>query len=183
MSSSKLMENNIIFWVSVGHFMNHIGNYLTPNLLIYLQEDIILTYTEQGLLGTIPMLMLVFLSALVGYLGDRKPEWQKKMVWGGLLGIGIFAIIMAFANSFLELAIATVLLGVSLSTYHPIAFSLINSMPHKDKNMGLNAVAGNFGSALTPLIAMLIAVNFGGWRIAFLVFALIQIIAGITLAK
>jgi len=162
--------------------MNHIGNYLTPALLIYLQDDIVLTQTERGLLGTIPMLMLVVLSTLTGWLGDQKPMWRKLMIWFGLIGIGIFGIIMSFANTFLELALATVILGISLSTYHPIAFSLINSMPNKDKNMGINAVAGNFGSAITPLIAMVIAVYLGGWRFAFLVFSMTQILTGLTFA-
>ncbi|WP_455463006.1 MFS transporter [Candidatus Hodarchaeum mangrovi] len=183
MEIDSAIERNIIFWISIGHFMNHVGNYLTPNLLIYLQSDILLTYTEQGLLGTIPLFMMIFLSTVVGYLGDRKPTWRKSMIWLGLIGIAIFAFIMSIAQSFIELAIGTILLGIALSTYHPLAFSLINSMPNKDKNMGINAVAGNFGSALTPLVAMLIAVNFGGWRVAFLAFGLIQFFSGLTLAK
>jgi len=183
MATDSAVEQKIIFWISIGHFMNHAGNYLTPNLLIYLQTDIFLTYTEQGLLGTIPLFMMLCLSTIVGYLGDRKPTWRKTMVWFGLIGIAFFAFIMSTAQSFMALAIGTILLGIALSTYHPLAFSLINSMPNKDKNMGINAVAGNFGSALTPLVAMLIAVNFGGWRIAFLVFGLVQFISGLTLAK
>ncbi|MHA1973222.1 MAG: MFS transporter [Candidatus Hodarchaeales archaeon] len=182
MSFKNSLENRIILWVSIGHFMNHVGNYLTPALLIYLQDDIFLTQTERGLLGTIPMLMLVVLSTFTGWLGDKKPLWRKTMIYLGLIGIGIFGIIMSFANSFLELAIATIILGISLSTYHPIAFSQINSMPNKDKNMGINAVAGNFGSAITPLVAMVIAVFLGGWRLAFLIFSITQILTGITFA-
>jgi hypothetical protein len=34
------LENKVLFWTGLGHFFNHVGNYLTPALLIYLQTDI-----------------------------------------------------------------------------------------------------------------------------------------------
>ncbi|UCG04352.1 MAG: MFS transporter [Candidatus Heimdallarchaeota archaeon] len=175
------VENKIIFWASIGHFCNHIGNYLTPALLIYLQTDIPLTQTERGLLGSIPMILLVLLSSLVGWLGDRYPKWKKHMIWFGILGIGFFGILMSYANSFFDLAIATVVLGFALSTYHPLAFTFINTMDNKDRNMGINAVSGNFGSAITPFIAMIFAI-FWGWRMAFLGFSLFQILIGFSFA-
>ena len=174
-------EKRIIFWVSVGHFCNHIGNYLTPALLIYLQTDIPLTQTERGLLGSIPMILLVILSSLVGWLGDKYPKWKKHLIWFGIIGIGFFGIIMSFANTFFDLAIATVVLGFALSTYHPLAFTFINTMENKDRNMGINAVSGNFGSAITPFIAMIFAI-FWGWRMAFLGFSIFQILIGLSFA-
>ncbi|MFX0124583.1 MAG: MFS transporter [Candidatus Hodarchaeota archaeon] len=175
------IENKIVFWAGIGHFCNHIGNYLTPALLIYLQTDIPLTQTERGFLGSIPMILLVILSSLVGWLGDKHPKWKKHMIWFGILGIGFFGIFMSFANNFFDLAIATVMLGFALSTYHPLAFTFINTMDNKDRNMGINAVSGNFGSAITPFIAMILAV-FWGWRMAFLVFSIFQIIIGFSFA-
>ncbi|MFX0211343.1 MAG: MFS transporter [Candidatus Hodarchaeota archaeon] len=175
------IENKIIFWVSIGHFCNHIGNYLTPALLIYLQTDIPLTQTERGILGSIPMILLVLLSSLVGWLGDNHPIWKKHMIWIGIIGIGFFGILVSFTNTFFDLAIATVVLGVALSTYHPLAFTFINTMENKDRNMGINAVSGNFGSAITPLISMILAI-FWGWRIAFLAFSFFQILIGLSIA-
>ncbi len=175
------IDKEIIFWTSVGHFCNHIGNYLTPALLIYLQTDIPLTQTERGILGSIPMIMLVLLSSIVGWFGDKRQDMNKHLIWAGIIGIGIFGIVMAFANSFFDLALATIILGIALSTYHPLALTYINKMPNKDRNMGINAVSGNFGSAITPLIAMVITVIFG-WRAAFLAFSGFQILTGIVFA-
>ncbi len=177
----RLMEMKIILWTSIGHFSNHVGNYLTAALLIYLQTDISLTQTQRGILGSIPMIMLVFLSTIVGYIGDKRPTWRKHLIWGGMVGIGIFGFIMSYANSFVDLAVATIILGVALSTYHPLAFNFLNTMPNKDRNMGINAVSGNMGSALTPIIAMIFAVLFD-WRMAFILFSIYQIIAGILFA-
>jgi MFS family permease len=86
---------------------------------------------------------------------------------------------MSFATSFLHLALATILLGISLSTYHPIAFTFINNMANQDRNMGILSVFGNTGSAVTPLIAMFFTVLWG-WRNAFLLFAVFQIITGLA---
>ena len=127
------------------------------------------------------MLMLVFLSSLIGWISDQKPAWAKHLIWGGIIGIGLFGLIMASAQSFLDIALATIILGIALSPYHPLALTYINKMPNKDRNMGINAVTGNFGSAITPLIAMVIAVLVS-WQMAFLVFSIFQILAGITFA-
>lgn len=175
------IERKILFWTSTGHFCNHIGNYLTPALLIYLQTDIHLTQTERGMLGSIPMVLLVILSSFVGQFGDKHQEMNKHLIWLGIIGISIFGIFMSFANSFIDLAIATIILGIALSTYHPLALTYINKMPNKDRNMGINAVTGNFGSAITPLIAMVITIFFG-WRVAFLAFSGFQILVGIAFA-
>ncbi|NHJ01240.1 MAG: MFS transporter [Candidatus Heimdallarchaeota archaeon] len=175
--TSHSMERHILLWTSIGHFSNHVGNYLTPALLIYLQTDILLTQTERGILGSIPMIMLVFLSPAIGYIGDNRPVWRKHLIWIGMILIGFFGFLMSLANSFTDLAIATIILGVALSSYHPLAFNFLNTMPNKDRNMGVNAVSGNMGSAITPVIAMVFAVLFN-WRIAFILFSIYQLIAG-----
>ena len=174
------LENKIVIWTGLGHFSNHIGNYLTAALLIFLQTDIPLTQTERGLLGSIPMILLVLLSVGVGRISDKYPYSGKHLIWLGTIGLGIFSILMSFASSFLFLALATIILGISLSTYHPVAFTFLNNMTNQDRNMGINAVFGNTGSAVTPLIAMFFSVLWG-WRIAFLVFAAFQIITGIAI--
>ncbi|MFX0152597.1 MAG: MFS transporter [Candidatus Hodarchaeota archaeon] len=179
---SGKIEKEILFWTAAGHFCNHVGNYITPALLIYLQSDIALTQTERGLLGSIPMILLVFLSSLVGRFGDHYPTMRKHLIWLGIIGIGIFGFIISFANNFLDLVFATIILGIALSSYHPLAFVFLNTMPNKDRNMGINAVSGNFGSAITPFLAMIIAVLFG-WREAFLLFSAFQIIIGLFIAR
>lgn len=174
-------DTEILLWTSVAHFFNHIGNYLTPGIIIFLQEDIPLTHTEEGILFTIPMIMMVLFSILSGYLGDKQPLLKKMLIWIGILGIGLFAFLMSFSTTFTDIAIATIILGVALSIFHPLAFTYLNSMPDKDKNMGINAVFGNFGSAITPLIAMLLSVIFD-WRAALLCFAFVIILFGISFA-
>jgi len=177
------LEKKIVFWSSLGHFSNHVGNYLTPALLIYMQTDIALSQTQRGVLGSIPMIILIFLSTLIGYLGDKKPLWSKHIIWVGILGIGLFGFLMSIANSFTHLMLATVVLGFSLSTYHPLAFNFINRMnKNKDRNMGILSVSGNFGTAITPLAAMVFVVLTNDWRTAFVLFSIMQILIGISFA-
>lgn len=176
------LENKILLWTGLGHFCNHVGNYLTAALLIYLQTDIPLTHTEEGLLGSIPMLLLVILSFGVGRIGDKYPYSKKHLIWIGIIGLGFFSMLMSFATTFTDLALATIILGISLSTYHPVAFAFINNMKNQDRNMGINSVFGNSGSAVTPLLAMFFTV-LTSWRIAFLLFAGIQLATGILIMK
>ncbi|MHA1166340.1 MAG: MFS transporter [Candidatus Hodarchaeales archaeon] len=174
-------EKRIIFWTSIGHFANHIGNYITPALLIFLQADIVLSQTERGLLGSIPMIVMVIMSTIVGWIGDKKPATRKALIWVGILGIGIFCILISMATSFLDLVLVTIILGFSLSSYHPLALTYITSLPNKDRNMGINAVSGNAGSAITPFITMIIAVLVN-WRFAFLFFGVFQLLIGLSFA-
>ena len=176
------LEKKIVFWTSLGHFSNHVGNYLTPALLIYMQTDIALSQTQRGLLGSAPMISLVFLSILIGYLGDKKPLWSKHLIWGGIIGIGLFGFLMSIANSFTQLLLATVVLGFSLATYHPLAFNFINKLQNKDRNMGILSVSGNFGTAITPLAAMVFVVLTSDWRATFVLFSIMQILIGILFA-
>ncbi len=174
------LENRILLWTGLGHFCNHIGNYLTAALLIYLQTDIPLTHTQEGILGSIPMLLLVVLSTGVGRIGDKYPYSKKHLIWTGIIGLGIFSILMSFAMTFIDLILATIVLGISLSTYHPVAFAILNNMKNQDRNMGINSVFGNSGSAITPFIAMLFSI-LTNWRIAFLIFAVFQILIGLLI--
>ena len=159
------LVNKILLWTGLGHFCNHIGNYLTAALLICLQTDIPLTHTEKGLLGSIPMLLLVVLSFGVGRIGDKYPYSKKHLIWIGIIGLGFFSMLMSLATTFTDLVLATIILGISLSAYHPVAFAFINNMKNTDRNMGINSVFGNLGSAVTPLLAMLFTV-LTNWRIA-----------------
>ena len=56
----------------------------------------------------------------------------------------------------------------------------LNNMKDQDRNMGINSVFGNSGSAITPLLAMIFTV-LTTWRIAFILFAAIQFATGILL--
>lgn len=180
---TKKSNNNtgILLWTSLAHMFNHIGNYLLPGIIIYINADIPLNNTEKGILFTIPMFMMVLFSMLSGYLGDKNPLQKKMLIWIGILGIGIYAYLMSIVVTFIDMAITTILLGISLSTFHPLAFTYLNSMPDKDKNMGINAIFGNFGTASTPFIAMLLSIMFN-WRIAFICFAIVIMLFGIIFA-
>jgi MFS family permease len=126
------------------------------------------------------MLLLVILSTGVGRIGDKYPYSKKHLIWIGIIGLGIFSVLMSFAMTFTDLALATIVLGISLSTYHPVAFAFLNNMKNQDRNMGINSVFGNSGSAITPLLAMLFTV-LTNWRTAFLLFAGIQLVTGLLL--
>ena len=58
--------------------------------------------------------------------------------------------------------------------------TFLTGMKNQDKNMGINAVFGNAGSATTPILAMLFSILFN-WRIAFILFAGMQIVAAIAI--
>lgn len=173
-------EKRVVFWTGLGHFSNHTGNYLTAALLIFLQSDIFLTQTERGILGTIPLLIMGIFSIGVGRISDKYPYSGKHLIWIGTIGLGIFCVLMSLADNFEQLVLATTILGVSLSTFHPVAFTFINKMVNQDRNMGILSVFGNTGSAVTPLLAMFFSVIWG-WRSAFIAFGIFQFIVGITI--
>lgn len=157
---------------STAHAFTHAIELSFPVLLLFLQDEF--DQTGYGLLAAIyaGSLLLFGVGGLpFGILSDR---------WGGLsvilLGIGlslvgaVLAILAGEAGSIALFALAMMLMGVGISTYHPAGLWALSAAYPKGKGrshaMGIHGFGGSFGQFLAPVLAGLGAVILG-WQYVY----------------
>ncbi|MFX0212182.1 MAG: MFS transporter, partial [Candidatus Hodarchaeota archaeon] len=156
------VEERFLFSTSIIHLLNHVFLYAFPSIILFLREEISLTYPEIGILGTIPSLLMVLLSPLSG---RTKPGFENHVIIGGLFVMSASLLVMSIAQNFLGIAIAVFILGIGGAAYHPPAFSAVTRLYESKKAVGmsLNQGAGTIGTGLAPFL-LTIGAGLIGWR-------------------
>ncbi len=129
-----------------------------------IRDDLNLTYTQIGLLLSVPGIIAAFIEPFIGILGD---VWRRRLLIlaGGILfTISLFMI--SQSNSFGFLLLSIILLHPSSGAY--VSLSQANLMDsdesRHEQNMARWTFAGSLGVALGPFLLGLF-VYFGlGWR-------------------
>lgn len=119
-------------------------------------------------------------SLPAGKLGDH---WgRRSMMILFFFGMGVAALLVSLTQSPLQLAIALALLGTFASIYHPVGIPmLLQGAQRPGWTIGVNGFAGNIGVALAAVVTGYL-VKYFGWRMAFVVPALLSIACGIVFA-
>ena len=122
-----------------------------------------------------------FGSLPAGRLGDT---WGRRpMMLTFFYGLGATLLLVAVATGPWQMAIALTLMGVFSAIYHPVGIPmLLRDASRPGRTIGINGLAGNLGIALAALITGLI-VKYFGWRMAFVVPALVSIGCGVLFAR
>jgi MFS transporter, FSR family, fosmidomycin resistance protein len=128
------------------------------------RNDLNLSYTQIGLLLSVPGIIAAFIEPFIGILGD---VWRRRLL---ILGGGILFIIAlaltSLATSFLILLIAFVLFHPSSGAYVNLSqANLMDADPARhEQNMARWTFAGSIGVLTGPLLLGLF-VHIGlGWR-------------------
>ena len=122
-----------------------------------------------------------FGSLPAGRLGDT---WGRRpMMLTFFYGLGATLLLVAVATGPWQMAIALTLMGVFSAIYHPVGIPmLLRDASRPGRTIGINGLAGNLGIALAALITGLI-VKYFGWRMAFVVPALVSVGCGVLFAR
>jgi MFS family permease len=122
-----------------------------------------------------------FGSLPAGRLGDT---WGRRpMMLTFFHGLGASLLLVAVSTGPWQIAIALTIMGVFSAIYHPVGIPmLLRDAKRPGRTIGINGLAGNLGIALAALITGLI-VKYFGWRMAFVVPALVSIGCGWLFAR
>jgi len=167
----------ILIMISLSHLLNDLMQSVVPAVYPILKDKFNLDYADVGLLTFTWQLMASILQPIVGIYTDKHPKPFSLAVGMGSTLTGL--VIMAFANSFAMLLVGVAVIGIGSSIFHPES-SRVARMASGGRHgfaQSIFQVGGNVGSAIGPLMAMLLVVPFGQHAIGFFaIFALCGII-------
>jgi MFS family permease len=119
-------------------------------------------------------------SLPAGKLGDL---WgRRKMMLVFFFGLGAASMLVAAAQSPLQMALALALLGCFASIYHPVGIPmLVQGAARPGWTIGVNGLMGNLGVAFAAITTGFL-VKYFGWRTAFVVPGIVCIACGALFA-
>lgn len=152
---------SIILAVSGAHLLNDLMQFLLPALYPMLKETYSLSYLQIGLLTLGQQITACLLQPAFGLSGDVKPKPYWLALSAAIITAGIA--LLAAANGFWLLFIASVIMGTGSALFHPEASRVarLASGGRLGFAQSLFQVGGNAGTALGPLAAALILFPLG----------------------
>jgi ACS family hexuronate transporter-like MFS transporter len=172
MKSFKLFsyENGIVlllgFTFGIVFFDRNAVGVLTP----YMVQDMGLSNTQVGLLGSGLALAWAVSAYLIGALSDQRGS-RKPFI---LVSILVFSLCSAFtglAGSFMLLLLARIVMGAAEGPFLPLCLTIVNTESSPERrgiNVGLvqTLFASLLGSVAAPLVLVPLAEAYG-WRTTF----------------
>ena len=151
------------------NLLNYLDRYVLPAVLTPIKDELHLSDSRLGALGTAFMLGYFLTSPIFGYLGDRLP--RKRLIALGVVVWSAGTMLSGRAGGVAELVLFRVLVGLGEASYGTISPAWIADLyGAKKRNNALSIfyAAIPVGSALGYLAGGIIAAHWG-WRPAFYV--------------
>jgi FSR family fosmidomycin resistance protein-like MFS transporter len=166
---------------SITHFANDVPLTLLPAVLPILIEEFDLSYAAAGAVITASALLMTSLQAVTGYVADR---WNRiRLLLFGLTTLGVGTILIGFSTNYVQILAFGCLIGIGGSVFHPIGYSLLSDAfepGNRGKALGLGSAAGDIAVPVAFATSGFLAPVLG-WRILFILWGLIAIIAAVIL--
>ena len=149
------------------NFVNYIDRYVLPAVAPRIKEELSLTDTQLGFLGSAFLFSYFVASPLFGWMGDRFSRTRLMA-----LGVAVWSLATAgggLARNFLQMAFARGTVGVGEASYAAISPALISDYYPPERRGRVFAIfylAIPVGSAVGYLLGGLLESHFG-WRTAF----------------
>ncbi len=146
-------------------------------LLPIIRQDLHLSFTQGGTLAAAATLVYAFMQIPAGYLSDRFSP--KRLFIIGILGSTILALAFGLAANYWQALAIQVVSGIFRALLFVPGMNLLTGWFPANRRAtatGLYLIGGATGSLIFNLAGPLI-VNLYGWRVAFVGFASLGIIA------
>ena len=171
----------IIGAVALAHLINDLIQAVMPAIYPMLKANYGLTFTQVGLITLTFQLTASLLQPWVGYYTDRRP--QPFLLPAGMICTLVGILMMSQVGSFGLILLASGLIGIGSSTFHPEASRVARLASGGRYGLAQSSfqVGGNAGTAFGPLLAAAIIIPYGQGNVAwfglFALFALVVLYA------
>ncbi|MFC6229073.1 MFS transporter [Paenibacillus allorhizosphaerae] len=162
---------SIIFSISLVHLLNDSIQSVVPAIFPILRESLSLTFAQIGWIAFTLNVTASLLQPLIGYYTDTRPKPYLLPVGVGFSLIGM--VVLAFADSFMQVILSVILIGISSSVFHPESsrVAYLAAGPRRGLAQSIFQTGGNVGQALAPIFTALIFVPLGQFGIIWFTLA------------
>lgn len=140
-------------------------------VLPHLKSDLALTYTQVGLLFTVPGLISIVGEPIIGLLGDTR--YRRALVIGGIVATALGLLLTGIGQTFAVILLAFCILYIASGAYVSLAqATLIDRDPMRaEQTMARWTLLGQIGVTIAPLIVTALFALGYGWRGLYLALA------------
>jgi MFS family permease len=167
-----MKSRHIISLFTVAHFSHHLSTGVLIPLLPLLRQDFGLNYFQSGVLVSSFSLSYGFGQLPMALLADRFS--RRPLIVLGLIGTSLSAMAVGLTNTYWQMVLCFIALGLLGATYHAPASSFLSQsvpMDQRGRSLGTHLIGGSASFLLTPPMAVYIATWARTWRLSFLLLA------------
>ncbi len=164
----------------LAHTGHHLVSALLTPLLPFIRDELVLDYTQAGILFSAFNISYGISQLPAGWLADRIGPRLTLTI--GVAGVAAAGLLAGLSQTYLMLAGVLVLMGLAGGGYHPSAAPLVSaSVEPKNRGMalGVHQIGGTVSFFLAPIIAAGIAGALG-WRGTFITLSIPTIAFGLV---
>ncbi|OOQ45033.1 MFS transporter [Pseudomonas fluorescens] len=176
-SQASPLVMRVIGACALAHLINDLIQAVLPSIYPMLKASYGLSFTQVGLITLTFQLTASLLQLWIGFYTDRHPKpW---LLPAGMVCTLIGILMLSMVGSFPAILVASALVGVGSSTFHPETSRVARLASGGRYGLAQSTfqVGGNAGSAFGPLLAAAIIIPYGQGNVAwfglFAVFAIL----------
>ncbi len=157
----------VIGAVALAHLINDLIQSVLPSIYPMLKASYGLSFTQVGLITLTFQVTASLLQPWIGFYTDRHPK--PLLLPAGMISTLIGILMLSQVGSFPLILLASALIGVGSSTFHPEASRVARLASGGRYGLAQSSfqVGGNAGSAFGPLLAAAIIIPFGQGHVAW----------------
>jgi len=122
-----------------------------------------LSASEIGLIGSVPVFIMLVLNLVVGRVADKAEDWRQVIVLGAALG-GVIPIALFFVHGFLGILLVWTLAALPMAAIGPVADAAALRMTNRNgTDFGFIRAFGTVGYMVATVATGQIVTSFGGW--------------------
>lgn len=166
-STATPLVMRIIGFCALAHLINDLIQSVLPVIYPMLKANYDLSFAQIGMITLTFQITASLLQPWVGFFTDRRPTPNLLPMGTVCTLIGI--VLLAFVGSFPMILLASALVGIGSSTFHPETSRIARLASGGRFGLAQSTfqVGGNTGSALGPLLAAAIVIPFGQTHVAW----------------
>jgi FSR family fosmidomycin resistance protein-like MFS transporter len=157
----------IIAFCALAHLINDLIQSVLPAIYPMLKANYDLSFAQIGMITLTFQITASLLQPWVGFFTDRRPT--PNLLPLGTLCTLVGIVMLAFVGSFPMILLASALVGIGSSTFHPETSRIARLASGGRFGLAQSTfqVGGNTGSAFGPLLAAAIVIPFGQTHVAW----------------
>lgn len=174
----------ILFAIAFSHLLNDLLQIVIPSIYPLLKESYSLSFTQIGFITFVYQMTASLLQPVVGFQTDKKPMPYSLAIGMCFTMIGL--LMLSFATNYVVILISVGFVGLGSSIFHPEAsrVAYLASGGKRGLAQSIFQVGGNSGTAIGPLLVILVVIPYGQTHILwFLILALLAIVVLSQIAR